>query len=203
MSHHPRLPDLEGLLDKEGRDEFLSSSVRLGVSIQTQVLRGDRSQTEFARVTGKTQTQISRLENAKSGGVSLQTLIDIAAALDIGLSVRFVDYDRMLDEINDMSDEALKVKTIFESVDDARSASYRRVDLSQRRGRASSKPIVLDRKDDEAIRKIAKGASFKEPPQPFQQSAGDVQGKAKKSASSRPSRSRPSPKRPRKHPSPS
>jgi transcriptional regulator with XRE-family HTH domain len=125
VTHHPKLPDLEGLLDKEGRDEFLSSAVRLGISIQTQVLRGDRSQKEFATQTGKTQTQISRLENAKSGGVSLQTLIEIASALNIGLSVRFVDYETMLDEINDMSDEALQVRTIFQSVEAARLTDFK------------------------------------------------------------------------------
>jgi transcriptional regulator with XRE-family HTH domain len=129
VTHHPKLPDLIKILDKEFRDEFLSSAVRLGISIQTQVLRGNRSQKEFAAVTGKTQTQISRLENAKSGGVSLQTLIDIASALNIGLSVRFVDYDTMLDQVNDMSDQALQVRTIFQSVEAARLTDFKLIRL--------------------------------------------------------------------------
>ena len=165
MIHHPKRPDLEGLLDKEGRDEFLSSAVRLGISIQTQVLRGNRSQKEFADATGKTQTQVWRLENAKSGGVSLQTLIDMACALDIGLSVRFVDFDRMLDEINDMSDDALKVKTIFESVEKARQSGLPVSALPKERAR---RPAV-------------------------EQSAPGRKAKAKKRGPSRPSRRRASP----------
>lgn len=116
---------LEELRDREYREEFLSATVRAGIAYQVQVLRRQdgSTQKEFADKTGKKQTQISRLESTESGGVAVQTLVDIAAALGIGLVVRFVDLAEMLERTEDMSDAALQAKTIEQIVADAADAA--------------------------------------------------------------------------------
>ena len=102
---------LEKLRDKEYREEFLNTTVHGGIAYQVQALRRREGSTqkEFADTVGKTQTQISRLESADHSA-NVQTLIDIAAALGVGLLVRFVDLSEMLERTEDMSDAALLVK---------------------------------------------------------------------------------------------
>lgn len=99
---------------KKYRNAFMASTVRGSIAYQVQALRGEMSQEKFAKRTGKKQTQISRLENADSGGVNLQTLIEIASELDIALLVKFVDYSTFLEETSDFSTAALRVSSIDE-----------------------------------------------------------------------------------------
>ena len=76
---------------KEYRDGYVASRVRTSIALQIRALREQRSlsQREFADRLGKPQSVISRLENTEYGRVSVQTLLDIAAALDIALVVKF------------------------------------------------------------------------------------------------------------------
>lgn len=102
---------LRKLRDKEYRHEFLSASVRGGVAYQMQSLRRQdgSSQQRFSAKVGKTQTQISRLEDTEYPGCTVQTLIDVASALGIGLVIKFVSLDVMLRETEDSSDSAFAV----------------------------------------------------------------------------------------------
>lgn len=114
MSRRRNRKLLEELKDREYREEFLNASVRGGIAYQMQALRRQENctQEEFAEKTGKKQSQIARLESTEYGGVSVQTLIDIAASLGIGLLVRFVDFAEMLERTEDMSDAALMATPI-------------------------------------------------------------------------------------------
>jgi len=87
------------------RASYLRHHLRAFLADQIRVLRGEQSQREFGRVLDKPQSVISRLEDDEYGKLTLQTLIDIATKLDIGLLVRFVDYPTFLRETNDLSDE--------------------------------------------------------------------------------------------------
>ena len=60
---------------------------------QITLMRGDRSQTSFGKLIGKPQSVVSRLEDPSYGKVTLQTLLDIASALDVSLVVRFASHD--------------------------------------------------------------------------------------------------------------
>jgi transcriptional regulator with XRE-family HTH domain len=106
---------LKKLKDKEYRDEFLGTTVRGSIAYQIQALRRQlkQSQEEFAETLGKKQTQVSRLESAEYSA-SVQTLIEVASALGIGLLVRFVGWPELLDRTEDMSDAALAVTPIDE-----------------------------------------------------------------------------------------
>jgi hypothetical protein len=61
------------------------------------------SQQEFGKLLGKPLSVISRLEDPDYGKVTIQTLVDIAAKLDVVLSVQFVSrrtYRRLMELIS-------------------------------------------------------------------------------------------------------
>lgn len=102
---------LDYLSSKDFRDEFMSAMVRGTICYQLQALREQRSMTqaEFAAAIGKSQTVVSRLESVERSRATVQTLLDIANALDIALQVRFVDFPTFLDSNRDVSPRALEV----------------------------------------------------------------------------------------------
>lgn len=107
---------LSDFADKDYRDGFLEAVTRSGIAYQIKALRHKfgYSQKEMAAKTEKTQSVISRLEGG--GRASVQTLIDIASALDVALIIRFVSYPEFLTRANDMSEPALQPDTIHESL---------------------------------------------------------------------------------------
>lgn len=114
---------------KAYRDGFLQTQVRGSIAYQIQALRDKfgLSQEQFAQKTGKKQSVISRLENPEKSLPSVQTLIDIAAANDVALVVRFVSYPEFLAYSSSMSPEDLQPATVFESLEAAVTAPRERV----------------------------------------------------------------------------
>jgi Helix-turn-helix len=100
------------LLKREFKDEnfrhsYLARQLKVFLAAQIRALRGDLSQAEFGKLIEKPQSVVSRLERQSYGKVNLQTLIDIAVKLDIGLMVRFVNFPTFVKWTNDYSSEAL------------------------------------------------------------------------------------------------
>ena len=93
------------------RDTYLAAQTRTKITAQIRTLRSQRgwSQGEFAKRLGKPQSNVSRLENRDYGSFTLATLLELAAAFDVGLSVEFVRYDDFLRRTNDLSPGALNV----------------------------------------------------------------------------------------------
>lgn len=110
------LTKLQKLLDKEYRDSFLESHVKGSIAYQIQALREneDLNQTDFGKLIGKPQSVVSRLEDTEYGGVNINTLLQIASALQIGLEVRFCDFRTVLKA--DVSPDGLKVENIHETI---------------------------------------------------------------------------------------
>ena len=112
------LKALSRFSSKKYRDVYMQSRVRGGIANQIQALRAKvgLTQAAFATLTGKKQSVISRLEDTAYGKMSVQTLLDIATALDVALLVRFVSYPEFLARTADMSQAALQPATIHESL---------------------------------------------------------------------------------------
>lgn len=109
---------IEQLKDKEYRDAYMADHVRAGIAYQIQALREQAglTQAQLAARLNTRQSVISRLENTEYGKVSVQTLLDVASALDIALNVRFCDYRQFLDSISDVSPAALRVSSFENTV---------------------------------------------------------------------------------------
>jgi transcriptional regulator with XRE-family HTH domain len=110
--------DLVRFNEKLYRDGYLQAKVRGMIAYQIQALRDktEMNQIDFAKKIGKTQSMVSRLEDTEYGRVTVQTLLDIACALDVALIVKFASYPDFLFQTRDASVAALQPSTIQESL---------------------------------------------------------------------------------------
>ena len=101
---------LDELKDKEYRDEYVSSSIDVGLAFQIRALREQRGwiQTRFAKEAGMQQARISVLENP-SHSPTLDTLKKLAAAFDVGLVVKFVPISEVVKRELNLANESLTV----------------------------------------------------------------------------------------------
>ncbi|WP_441228077.1 helix-turn-helix domain-containing protein [Tardiphaga sp. 20_F10_N6_6] len=120
------LNKLRKFAQKIYRDGYLRTQVGGGIAYQIQALREKLglTQTEFAEITGKKQSVISRLEDTSYGKVTVQTLLDIACATDVALVVKFVSYPDFLRQTEDMTVRGLQPDTIRESLARAERSSF-------------------------------------------------------------------------------
>ena len=110
------LSKLQKFLNDSYRGSYLESHVKGSIAYQIQALREkeDINQTKFGKLIGKPQSIVSRLENTEYGGVNINTLLQIAHALKIGLEVKFCNFETILKA--DVSPAAFKVETIHETL---------------------------------------------------------------------------------------
>ena len=92
---------------KKFRDTYAAARTRTSIALQIRALREqpDRnwSQAELGRRAGKPQSNIARLENPDYGQVTLQTLIEIAAAFDVAPLFQFVEWEDWYERMADVS----------------------------------------------------------------------------------------------------
>lgn len=122
------LSNLAKFAKRKYRDNYLQTQVRSRIAYQIQALRSKfgLTQAEFAERTGKKQSTISRLESTEYGKVSVQTLLDIASALDVALVVKFASYPDFLKEMGSVVERDLQPDTIIESLNRASRISVER-----------------------------------------------------------------------------
>ena len=110
------LSKLQKFLDDSYRVSYLDAHVKGSIAYQIQALREKLglTQTQFGTLIGMPQPVVSRLEDTEYGGVNVNTLLQIANRLGIGLNVSFVRFDTVLD--TDVSPAALAVETIKETI---------------------------------------------------------------------------------------
>lgn len=82
------------LTDENFRREYKAEHARSGIAYQIRAMRDARgwSQSDLAKKAGKSQSNIARLEDPDYGKFSVQTLLEIADAFDVWLSVEFVSF---------------------------------------------------------------------------------------------------------------
>jgi transcriptional regulator with XRE-family HTH domain len=105
------------LTDKEFRHEYMMDQVRSYIAFQIRALREQRqwNQADLAKVAGKTQSVISRLEDPDYGKLSLQSCLEIAVAFDLPLLVQFTDWDDWLARMSNVSPSALRKRSFDEN----------------------------------------------------------------------------------------
>jgi transcriptional regulator with XRE-family HTH domain len=99
--------------DPAARRAYVEAEVASGLAHQIRVLRTQRgwTQRDLAEKLGTTQAAVSRLEDPSYGRPSIKTLLDVGAAFDIALQVRFVSFVRLLQETRSISREQLEVES--------------------------------------------------------------------------------------------
>jgi transcriptional regulator with XRE-family HTH domain len=104
--------------NKAYREAYVCEHIKTSVPIQIRHLREERTltQAQLAAMAKTTQTVISRLEDPNYGNLTLNSLLKIAAALDIALLVKFAPFSRMLLEFQDLSPTALSVKAFTDEL---------------------------------------------------------------------------------------
>lgn len=102
------------IANKGYRDAYVAEHVRNGLSFQLRTIRERLgwSQARMGQEVGKPQNVISRLEDPDYGRPNVQTLLEIAAGLNMALLVKFVPFSKLLREYEDVSPDALAVKPI-------------------------------------------------------------------------------------------
>jgi transcriptional regulator with XRE-family HTH domain len=87
---------------REARAQFVSSQIDKGIAYQIRALRDrqDLSQEKLSEIVGMNQNAISRLESPKYGRPTISTLKRLAAALDVGLIVRFVPFSHLVNWVS-------------------------------------------------------------------------------------------------------
>lgn len=108
---------IDRLKSKMYRDAYLESQVHGWISHQFRALRISMglTQKEMAQKIGKPQSVVSRLENDDYGKVSVQTLLDVAKAIDIALLVQFVSYPDFLTRMLDKSSASMVPENLSQS----------------------------------------------------------------------------------------
>lgn len=99
----------ESLKNKFFRREYVAENVRVGIASQIKAMRNARklSQTDLAKMTGKAQSAIARFEDPDYGKYSVQSLLEIADAFDVWLSVEFIPFSKGLSRTANRSAFAL------------------------------------------------------------------------------------------------
>ncbi len=87
------------LRDKEYRDAYVGSQIRIGLPFQIRAVRKERgwSQADLAEKCGMAAPRISEIEKPGERRLNIETLLRVAAGLDVGLEVRFVPFSQLVD----------------------------------------------------------------------------------------------------------
>lgn len=118
------------LREKEYRDAYVESQIRMTLPLQIRELRKRRewTQPELAERAGMGQPRISELEKPGERRLTVETLLRLASAFDVGLQVRFVPFGELIDWGEGIDIDNFNVQPFQEELDEAEMQSVLRPD---------------------------------------------------------------------------
>jgi len=102
------------LTNRKYRAAYVEETVRTSIAYQIRAMReqrDDMSQAKFGQLIDKPQSVVSRIEDPDYGKHTLQTLLDIASALDVALIVKFAKFPKFIDEFRDVTPDGNRVSS--------------------------------------------------------------------------------------------
>ena len=101
---------IPGFEDPETRQQYAASLLYAHIALQIKTLRQQRgwSQTKLAELAGKHQSQISEMESIDFSSWKISTLMKLAEAFDLALTVSFESFGTFLDEAASLGRDALE-----------------------------------------------------------------------------------------------
>jgi len=92
------------LHEKEYRDAYVESQIRMTLPLQIRELRKRRewTQPQLADRAEMGQPRISELEKPGERRLTIETLLRLASAFDVGLQVRFIPFGELIDWSEDL-----------------------------------------------------------------------------------------------------
>ncbi|MCY0389601.1 transcriptional regulator [Robbsia sp. Bb-Pol-6] len=141
------------------RNGYVKASVEQGMAFQLRALRSARGLTQKEVATGAglgSQSAVARLEDPSYGRMSIPTLLKLGAYYDVALSVQFVAYSEFFRNKQNMSEEAMQVRS-FEEEDsqntlkkNVHSIAHFSVNSSLRTNTFNYTPQVIDLQETQA-----------------------------------------------------
>jgi transcriptional regulator with XRE-family HTH domain len=109
---------VEQLRDKEYRDAFVASQIRIGLPMQCRALRESRTltQPQLAEAAGMSQPRISEIERPGERKLNIDTLLRLASAFDVALQVRFVTFSEFVDDDDSIDFDSYHVYPFDEDI---------------------------------------------------------------------------------------
>lgn len=120
------------LKEKKYRDAYVGEHLSNVVSSQIHKLRTSRalSQQGLGKMIGTSQNVISRLEDPDYGKFSLQTLLKLASAFDVALTVKFIGFGKFVSEFEDISPDNITVRSFAEEMSHSEMPEFGKTDQS-------------------------------------------------------------------------
>jgi transcriptional regulator with XRE-family HTH domain len=103
---------------KAYRHAFVGEKVRSSLAAQIKTIREQRGmkQPELAKAMGKSQSWVSRLEDPNQPAPTIPSLLQVAETYDVDLEIRFRRFSTLIDDIDGLSQESLKVPSFEEEL---------------------------------------------------------------------------------------
>jgi transcriptional regulator with XRE-family HTH domain len=160
---------LAKLKNKTYRDAYTIEHVKTTTPLQIRTVRGQHEWTQgkLAAEAKTTQTAISRTEDPNYGNLTLNNLLKIAAALDVGLLVKLVPFSRLVKEFEDLSPEAMSAPSFVEELsvleawaDDTGAMGVASPELMKSSIVVTYSPVGRYQQDNRPLKLPAPGESF-------------------------------------------